>query len=69
RKKGEANTDTQLSEQDKGYLMLIRDLQKVLNEEQMECMISIIQSLALNPIALKSTRKHIQNFLKGRPQA
>jgi hypothetical protein len=60
--------DNQLSEQDKAYLIVIRDMvELVKNESQLENIMQIIRLLTLNPVAIPSTIKHIENFLKNDP--
>jgi hypothetical protein len=65
----QADNNIQLSEQDKKYVTFFKDLAQKFNEQQIQYMMNIIRLLRQNPLALKSTYKHIQNFLKGKPQA
>jgi hypothetical protein len=73
-RKGEENkepttsTNNQLSEEDQNYLKFLRDVSERLNDIQLDCMINIISLLTNNPVALKSTHKHIQNFLNCKPK-
>jgi hypothetical protein len=61
-------TDNSLSERDQNYLQFLKDISECLDEQQIESMVSIIHLLTHNPVALKSTAKHIQNFLNNKPK-
>ena len=60
--------DTNLSEEDLNYLQFLRDVSEHLDEQQLEVIMDIIRQLTLNPVVLKSTSKHIRNFLNSKPK-
>jgi len=53
---------------DQAYVDLIKQIMNSMNEEQFRQMSEIMTLLFHNPAALKSSLKHIHNFLKCRPR-
>lgn len=68
-KSQEPDPQSDLTEDDRMIVGLFRDLPKLLDRQQMEMMIHVLFALAENPAALKSTHKHIQNFIKSKPNS
>jgi len=67
-KRKEAVSETypsDLSEEEQGYLILIRDLQERLNNHQFSSVMHILELLTQNPACIGSTLKHLHNFLNG----
>lgn len=58
----------ELDEETLGFLQLLKDLATLLKPNELEYMKDIIRTLALNPAALKSTHKHIHNFIRWKPE-
>ncbi|HXU26797.1 MAG TPA: hypothetical protein VN698_06160 [Bacteroidia bacterium] len=67
KRKGETENETkevvELTESERRYLMLVRDLQKYLSPFQLTGVMQIIDMLTQYPIVIGSTQKHIHSFL------
>lgn len=57
-----------VSEEEKGYMLLIRDLEERLNPNQLASAMHILRLLTENPSAIGSTMKHLNNFLSVPPE-
>jgi len=57
-----------LNEQEKNHLRFFRELSRRFDEQQLGILMNILKLLIPNPQALRSTQKHIQNFLNNKPK-
>ncbi len=62
----EESEEEGLTEEDRRYLILIRDLQIRLTKFQLTAVMHILDVLTKYPIAIGSTQKHLNNFLGSR---
>lgn len=70
KRKGESKEEIAevLSEEEQGYLQLIRDLEARLTEPQLDNVMYLLGQLVKNPAAIASTLKHISNFINSKPK-
>lgn len=57
-----------ISEEERGYMILIRDLQSRLSPFQLSSVMHILDLLTQCPVAIGSTQKHLNNFLNAQTQ-
>jgi hypothetical protein len=62
----ENKTAVELSDAERGYLILVRDLQAHLSNYQLTAVMQILDMITQYPIVLGSIQKHIHNFLKAK---
>ena len=64
-RKGEEAEQEGLSEEEQGYLILIRDLEKKLTPFQLSSVMHILDLITQCPASIGSTQKHLNNFLSA----
>lgn len=62
------STPTGLTEAQVAFLQMYDALLESLNEEQFKSLIEILITLGSDPVAIRPTKKYIENFLKNKPQ-
>ena len=63
RKEDTGNEEEKVTDEERGYMMLIHDLHQRLTPFQLSSVMHILDMLTQYPIAIGSTQKHIHNFL------